>query len=206
MLRAIVIVLGVGIVVLMLQTCSPTATYTGTDKIDFSNRLSMVVGPTAALNPGGGPMGTSALLAEAGVLVDGRVGPRGSHVSDAGFVSSDSRLEIPNRIPRSFGDLFYPGRRQEIVAFTYDRRPEFVRVSWQWGEDINKIAFKEPIGIPITIWIISGPPATHESSMFDQQPTTSVFRRHQSKAEARHKPRRGQRREYVETFTRRCRF
>lgn len=169
MLRAIAIWLGAGFLAVMLQTCTPTTTYTGTDKIDFSNRPSLVTGPIAAIAPGGGPVGGSALLAEAGVLVDGRLGPRGAHVNDAGFVSSDNRLEIPNRIPRSFGDYFYPDRRQEIIAFTNNRRPEFVSVSWRWGEDINAVNFKEPLGIPITIWIVTGPPATAQLSSFDQQ-------------------------------------
>ena len=148
MSRAIAIVLGVGLVAVMLQTCTPTTPYTGTDKIDFSNRPSIVVGPMAALAPGGGPMGGSGLLAEAGVLVDGRVSPPARTSTMPGFVSSDDRLEIPNRIPRSFGDYFYPDRRQEIIAFTNNRRPEFVSVSWRWGEDINTVDFKEPIGNP----------------------------------------------------------
>ena len=168
MRRTIAIGLGVGVLAVMLPTCTPSTTYTGTDKIDFSNRPSLIVGPMA-LAPGAGSVGPSGLRAEAGVLVDGRPGPRGSHVNDAGFVSNDDRLEIPNRIPRSFGDYFYPDRRQEIIAFTNSRRPAFVSVAWQWGEDIDAIAFKEPIGIPVTIWIVTGPPATPQSSSFDQQ-------------------------------------
>ena len=184
MSRAIAIGFGVGLLAVVLQTCTPTTIYTGTDKIDFSNRSSLVVGPMA-LAPGAITVGASGLFAEAGVLVDGRLGPRGSHVNDAGFVSSNDRLEIPNRIPRSFGDYFYPDRRQEVIAFTNNRRPEVVSVSWRWGEDINAVNFKDPIGIPVTIWIVTGPPATPQSSSFDQQRihalesvvrTTSIWR------------------------------
>ena len=184
MSRAIAIGFGVGFLAVVLQTCTPTTIYTGTDKIDFSNRPSLVVDPMA-LAPGAITVGASRLFAEAGVLVDGRLGPRGSHVNDAGFVSINDRLEIPNRIPRSFGDYFYPDRRQEVIAFTNNRRPEFVSVSWRWGEDINAVNFKDPIGIPVTIWIVTGPPATPQSSSFDQQRihalesvvrTTSIWR------------------------------
>ena len=178
MSRAIAIRLGAGMLAVILSTCTPTEIYTGTDKIDFSNRPSVIVPPLPTAAAAAVTIPSSGLFADAGVLVDGRVGPSGPHVNDAGFVSSDDRLQISNRIPRSFSDLFFPDQRREIIAFTNDRRPEFVSFLWQWGEDIVAIRFREPIGIPLTIWIVTGP--FNQQRLHAQEAvlrTTSIWRR-----------------------------
>lgn len=142
-----------GLACLTLPSCGP-ATYTGTDKIDFVNRAIVEPLPTAALATAP-PIG--GLVEEVGVLVDGRLGPSGPHVNDAGFTTDANRLAIPNRIGMSFGDFFYPDRRREVFAFTRDRRLALLPTPWTAGENVFTVEFKPRLDIPVTIWIVTGP-------------------------------------------------
>lgn len=146
----------------LLQSCDNTS-YTGTDKIDFVNRTVVEPLPTAAAAVDGIDRAE-----EVGVLVDGRLGPNGPHVNDAGFTAQAARLPIPNRI-WNFFDIFYPDRRREVIAFTRDRRPELLYTPWSGGEDIFTVVFKPRVEIPITVWIVTGPVATPPDTSFSLQ-------------------------------------
>ena len=135
---------------LALQACGPS-TYQGTDKLDFANRPVFEPLPTSGLVAG--PFDRAE---EVGVLVDGRLGPSGPHLNDAGFVVTAPRLAIPNRRNRNFGDIFYPDRRQEVLTFAPDRRLEITSTPWRGGEDIFQIDLKPRIDLPVTVWIVSG--------------------------------------------------
>jgi len=174
--RIIARIAAIGAACLALQSCDGGSNYTGTDKIDFANRTVIEPLPTSAVaaaapaapGAGGGPLFDR--VEEVGVLVDGRLGPSGPHVNDAGFTSMESRLAIPNRVSNFF-DIFYPDRRHEVFAFTRDRRLELVATPWTGREDIFKIEFKPRREFPVTIWIVTGPAPTPPSNLspFDAQ-------------------------------------
>lgn len=136
---------------LALQACGPSD-YKGTDKLDFTNRPVFEPLPTPALVAG--PLDRAE---EVGVLVDGRLGPSGPHLNDAGFLVTAARLAIPNRRNRNFGDIFYPDRRQEVLTFAPDRRLEVTSTPWRGGEDIFRIDLKPRVDLPVTVWIVVGP-------------------------------------------------
>ena len=145
-------VLATGALGFGLEGCVNNTSYTGTDKIDFVNRTSIELLPTTAAAGLVGPVG--GLVEEVGVLVDGRLAPSGPHVNDAGFTSQAARLGISNR-RFSFGDIFYPDRRREVIAFTRDRRPELLYTPWTGGENIFVVALKSRREFPATVWILT---------------------------------------------------
>jgi hypothetical protein len=158
-------ILGLIAACLMLQGCDNN-TYTGTDKIDFHNRT--IIEPLPTTTAAAAPVVVGNLAEEAGVLVDGRLGPNGPPVNDAGFTIQGDRLAIPNRI-WNFFDIFYPDRRQEVIAFTRGRRPEFLYTPWSGGEDIFTVTFRSRREFPVTIWIVTGPAATPPATPFSLQ-------------------------------------
>jgi hypothetical protein len=139
---------------LALQSCGGPDTYLGTDKIDFVNRKIVEPLPTAAVATA---VHNDGFVEEVGVLIDGRLGPSGPHVNDAGFTTYANRLAIPNRIGPSFGDFFYPDRRREVFAFTRDRRLNLFSTPWTVGENVFTVEFKPRLDFPLTIWIVTGP-------------------------------------------------
>ena len=158
-------ILGLIAACLMLQGCD-NITYTGTDKIDFHNRT--IIEPLPTTTAAAAPVVGGNLAEEAGVLVDGRLGPNGPQVNDAGFTIQGDRLAIPNRI-WNFFDIFYPDRRQEVIAFTRGRRPEFLYTPWSGGEDVFTVKFKMRREFPVTIWIVTGPVAIPPATPFSLQ-------------------------------------
>lgn len=160
------LVLAIGGLGFGLESCVNSTSYTGTDKIDFTNRTSIELLPTTAAAGLVGPVG--GLVEEVGVLVDGRLAPSGPHVNDAGFISQAARLEISNR-RFSFGDIFYPDRRREVIAFTRDRRPELLYTPWTGGENVFVVALKSRREFPATVWILTGPATPPPGTPFNTQ-------------------------------------
>ncbi len=44
----------------------------------------------------------------------------------------------------------------EVAAFAPDRRPELVPVTWTAAADTLSIALRDPVPLPITVWIVTG--------------------------------------------------
>lgn len=165
-LECLALVLAASASCVSLGSCDNNSGYTGTDKIDFVNRTNIEPLPATAAAGPVGPVG--APVEEVGVLVDGRLAPSGPHVNDAGFTSQEARLQIPNR-NWSFGDIFYPDRRREVIAFTRGRSPELLYTPWTSGENIFTVAFKSRRDFPVTVWILTGPPTNPPGTPFDTQ-------------------------------------
>ncbi len=49
---------------------------------------------------------------------------------------------------------------QAVAVFAPDRRPELVPVSWTAAADILPIELRDPVSIPVTVWIVGGSFAT----------------------------------------------
>lgn len=99
------------------------------------------------------PQETDLFLATGAGVADVRLVTYRADAFDAELAFTASLLDTLPIIP--FAD---PGGHSEGAAFVRGRPPRLLAsLRWTAARDTQRIAFAEPVGLPVTIWIVKGP-------------------------------------------------
>lgn len=98
---------------------------------------------------------TNPSAGEMGVLVDGanNIG----RLQDIAYRATTSDVDV--------GVLNSGAVTHVVAVFAPDRRPELVPVSWTSAVDTLSIALRDPVALPVTVWVISGSFANESAQM-----------------------------------------
>jgi hypothetical protein len=84
---------------------------------------------------------------EIGLIVDGQ--------NSSGFVNDKNYPSTSNAI--DIGQFNLSTETNEIVGFTNDKPPKYLKTQWTNSTDSFNLEFRPEIQLPVTIWIVKGP-------------------------------------------------